>query len=99
MNVLPIIPEKGDPSLALQELGKIQPVPPKNNRYPSQYESTKGIHSGQQNVFQEKAKELVKSSPYSKLLPDYQRGDYTAINGNFDARRLTVDPKLAQIDK
>ena len=101
LNALPMIPEKGYPALALKDLkehGKAQSIPIKN-KIPSQYESTKNLSSGSENIFQDRTRDLVKASPYSKLLPDYQRGDYTAIMGNLDPRKLTVDPRLALIDK
>lgn len=73
LNALPMIPEKGYPAFALKDLkehGKAQSIPIKN-KYPSQYESTKNLNSGPENIFQDRTKELVKASPYSKFLPDY----------------------------
>ena len=93
-----MIPEKGDPTLALQEPGKNSGIPIKN-RYASQLESSKQYQSTSAILSQERAREITKSSPYSRHLPEYQRGDFSAINSGTDNRKLTVDPKLAVYDK
>ena len=64
---LPIIPEKGDPSLAIQQTTKNSGItfkgPSKQAKYTSQYE-TQNSYPTQVDV--DKAQNLMKTSPYSK---------------------------------
>ena len=67
---LPIIPEKGDPSLALYEPAKNSGIPvrapSKQGKYASQYETQNSYPLQHGGVLQERAREIVKASPYSK---------------------------------
>ena len=93
---LPIIPEKGDPSLAIYDPTKNSGMSFKGTnkqaKYTSQYEMQNNYPS---NVEIDRVREIIKTSPYSKQLPDYARGDLVSISGNTNSRKLTVDLKLA----
>ena len=70
LGTLPIIPEKGDPSLALYEPTKNSGIPvkapSKQGKYASQYETQHTYASQPGAVLQDRAREIVRASPYSK---------------------------------
>ena len=88
-----MIPEKID-KLSTKELSQILP-PVRHKRIPTHREPV------QSKAIQERAKEIVKQSPYGRHInPDNQSGGFSAIVGSSsEFRKLTVDPRLAQQDK